>query len=253
MKYSIPIAWAINTAVATTSNADTGFEKDPFLRKYHSEVYTSEPSLRSECPNWEDVFKNDKFNVGAFSATSKNGRPCFVNRRKHALDVSDPDGSISYGKNYAIYRAAKKNQYELDLAVTFHIGELSENREEKYEKFNKKIHSCVKNNPILLTDGERFLKLNLLTRKSLAKSKFENFDISDVPSNDSSFYGITLWDERRVASSGDYGLKASCTTMVHELLHITGLHDEYRPKKKYASNVLKNQISLEKNSASIIA
>jgi len=154
-------------ALAKPQNA-----RSRIYNEFHTDLFAKEPPLRSECPSWNDVVKGDTFDGKAFSAISKNGRPCFVNRGKYAYDIVDFSGNTSFGKNFAVYRTKKPNHYEIDFALRFYIGSLSDNRKEKFHAFKKRISSCIKNSTILLTDGERFLKINVpIILKHLDKNK----------------------------------------------------------------------------------
>ena len=222
-------------AIAKPQNA-----RSRIYNEFHTDLFAKEPPLRSECPSWKDVVKGDTFDNEAFSALSKNGRPCFVNRGKYAYDIADFSGNTSFGRNFAVYRTNKTNHYEIDFAVRFYVGGLIVNQTQDFKTFKERISSCIKNNPIKLTDGERFLKINLpIILKIKDKNKFDKARNSDYKYTDieKGLFGINLHKKRKRNNIANYSIDIKCHTIIHELLHIPGLHDLYNSKNKITSKL----------------
>ena len=238
-------------ALAKPQNA-----RSRIYNEFHTDLFAKEPPLRSECPSWKDVVKGDTFDNEAFSALSKNGRPCFVNRGKYAYDIADFSGNTAFGRNFAVYRTDKPNHYEVDFALEFYTGKLSGDRDAEFAKFKNRFSSCIKNNPILLNDGNRFLKINVpIILKNQDKNKHEKYKDADLDKN---IFGINLFDKLKINNIKSYSIKIPCHTIVHELLHISGLHDIYKSRFTYTvknsiSDKIKQKIIFEKcKSANII-
>lgn len=203
--------------------------------EYNTTTYCSPPPKRSQCQPY--VSKDGTFNEKAFDARSipgdESSRPCNINRKKFARDISDPSSSISYSKNYAVYSTNDPNVFDLDIPVTFYIGKLSGNKALRYKEFEERAKKCVNNNPVSLNDGTRKINLRLIPRSSEKKSFIDDLNKSPVAK---SVWGVSLSDTNEHPDSKNYGFDIPCTAIVHEMLHITGLHDEYHNTGKYTPN-----------------
>ena len=236
---SAAILSSISTLFISETIAKPQNARSRIYNEFHTDLFAKEPPLRSECPSWNDVVKGDTFDNEAFSAISKNGRPCFVNRSKYTYDIRFSSGNILFGQNFSVYRTERLNHYEIDIPVKFHTGRIGGIKSKDYTIFKNRFQGCIKNNTIPLTDGERTLRINvpIIIEDSASHKRFSytsfytnpeiNINKSLGLTGINNIFSIVLYNKLERNFTQKYSILIPCATIIHELLHIPGLLDLY--------------------------
>lgn len=153
------------------------------------------------------------FMISAFFATPIYANECeeLSVGKSRILDVDKEKSITRVRQKYALYRESL-DTYEIIVRPSF-IGKFREDEQVMAEK----VSSCLAENAFSLTaDDDIKLRLKVYDESDLSKIEY-------APP----LVYIMLAGEKSRASSGSYPIDIQCKTIVHEVLHLTGLVDEY--------------------------
>lgn len=135
------------------------------------------------------------------------------------VNVSDIESPTTVQHKY-ILEHPLSHLYKVKLNLVLQENTLRAKRETVLcQKMRKKINECLEeiNQHLLGPNGQK-IKIEILEPTEENQQKYA--EIANVITVDS--------EPIERANSGFYSLQTSCSTIAHELLHLTGLVDEYR-------------------------
>ena len=123
--------------------------------------------------------------------------------------------------NYSV-KKTQKNEYEVTMNIDFKILKDEKDNIDSNAVSNmyKNVNECLqKSNPFMNDSSGRKMNLKVINTKEASKLPKNNRPkVNNIYIRDDSFERVNV---------KNYNQNMNCATIIHELLHLTGLHDEY--------------------------
>ncbi|MGH1469263.1 MAG: hypothetical protein ACRBBP_10360 [Bdellovibrionales bacterium] len=207
MIFFIFLSYADELGVGNTSNDSSS--TDSLYNEFNETAYCSPPPSRGECSTTYANLTGSNQDALSVQA-SHSSRPCFVDFETRSTAMYHTTENYAV---YSIYSTSTSNTYEIDVPISFNLSKLSGDKEKKYSALVGRFQRCLQDPKNKISDGRRTLKINLIPKIENVTSDGRN--------------QVNLHDSIDREDSENFGLNTDCSVLIHEVLHILGLHDEY--------------------------